>query len=136
MRGGSIPLLTMATTLTVALAVNWIWTGDTIQVGTFAFSVITLIACATALAVRSRGESIRRGPPGQVGPEAVPTSSLGAVGVAVAVAAVVFGFAFGRFLVYFGGGLLAASLARLTLELRAQRDASAREHRERTGYDR
>jgi hypothetical protein len=133
MRGGSIPLLAMATALTAALAVNWIWTSDTIQVASFAFAVIVLVSGAAALAWTSRGDSIRRGPPPPSElPETLPTSSLGAVAVAIAVGAVMFGLAFGRFLVFFGAGLLVAALGRLAVELRAQRRASERARSERT----
>ena len=34
MRGGAIPLLAWATLLVILMAINWIWTGDPIQVGT------------------------------------------------------------------------------------------------------
>ena len=72
----------------------------------------------------SRGEALRRGAPVASGdPEAVPTSSLGAVMVAVGFAALMFGLVFGRFLVYFGAGVILASLGRLAREMRDERRA-------------
>ena len=38
MRGGAIPLLAWGALLVVLMAINWIWTGDAIQVGTFGFA--------------------------------------------------------------------------------------------------
>jgi high-affinity Fe2+/Pb2+ permease len=65
-------------------------------------------------------------------PEAVPTASLGALLVAVAVGSIVFGLAFGRFLVYFGAGLLIVSLGMVVRELLAERrQRRAWAHRER-----
>ncbi|HEX3691272.1 MAG TPA: hypothetical protein VHV28_16340 [Solirubrobacteraceae bacterium] len=122
MRGGSVPLLVQALVLSVMLAMNWIWTSDTIQVATFGFAALTLTLGAGLLAWRSRGESVRRGPP-RPDPraQAAPAASLAAVLIAVAVAMMVFGLAFGRFPVYFGAGLFIAGLGRLAIELRAQR---------------
>jgi high-affinity Fe2+/Pb2+ permease len=51
----------------------------------------------------------------------VPTASLGAVLIGVAVASIMFGLAFGRFLIYFGGGLLITSLGLVARELLAER---------------
>jgi len=119
MRGGAIPLLVWAALLALLMAGNWVWTGDTIQVGTFAFAVLLVIGFALALVVRDRG-AVRPGPPPrQARLEALPGVSLAPVGIALALAAILFGLAFGHFAIYFGGGLLAASLGRLALELRA-----------------
>jgi hypothetical protein len=119
-RGGSIPLLVWGALLAVLMAINWIWTGDAIQVGTFGFAVAVVWGTALTLAVRSRREALRPGPPAVSGePEAVPAASVGAVLVALSVASIMFGFAFGRFLVFFGGGLLIASVG-LVLHERAQ----------------
>jgi hypothetical protein len=124
MRGGSIPLLAWGAGLAVLLAVNWIWTGDAIQVGSFGFAILVVWGSAALWAATSRRDSLRRGAPGPPPePEAVPTASLGAVLVAVSVAAITFGFAFGRFLVYFGAGLLIASLGLLRRERRDERRA-------------
>ena len=43
MRGGALPLLAWATLLIVLMVLNWIWTGDAIQVGTFAFAVAVVL---------------------------------------------------------------------------------------------
>lgn len=122
MRGGSIPLLVWGTLIAALLALNLVWTGDDIQAGAFAFALVTVWGTAAAFAVRSRRESLKRGAPRPTpGTETIPTASLGAVLVAVALASLVYGFAFGRFLVYFGAGLLILSLGLLIHERRAQR---------------
>jgi hypothetical protein len=122
MRGGSIPLLAWGTLLAVLMAICWIWTGDAIQVGTFAFAVLVVWGSAALIAAEGGREALRRGMPREVRrAEAIPTASLGAVLVAVAVGSIVFGFAFGRFLVFFGGGLLVVSVGILLFELRGQR---------------
>ena len=51
----------------------------------------------------------------------MPTASLGAVLIAVAVASIVFGLAYGRFLIYFGAGLLIASAGVVMREVQAER---------------
>jgi MFS family permease len=132
-RGGAIPLLAWATLLVVLLAINWIWTGDAIQVGSFAFAAVAILAAALAVIIAGRRDALRRGPPQPLGePEAVPTASLGALLVAVAVGSIVFGLAFGRFLVYFGAGLLIVSLGMVVRELLAERrQRRAWAHRER-----
>jgi hypothetical protein len=123
-RGGSIPLLAWGALLAVLMALCWIWTGDAIQVATFAFAVLVVWGGAALLAAEGGRESLRRGAPPRVRrPEAIPTASLGAVLVAVAVGSIVFGFAFGRFLVYFGAGLLVVSLGIVLHEVRGQRRA-------------
>jgi cbb3-type cytochrome oxidase subunit 3 len=125
MRGGSIPLLAWGALLAVLMAICWIWTGDAIQVGTFGFAVIVVWASAALLAAEGGRQSLRRGAPRAVrGAQAIPTASLGAVLVAVAVGSIVFGFAFGRFLVYFGGGLLVVSIGVVAYELRTERRAA------------
>jgi cobalamin synthase len=130
-RGGSVPLLLESLLLAVMLAMNWIWTSDMIQVATFAFAVMVLAASAIALAVASKGESVRRGPPRpEASIQTQPQSSLGAVLAAIALAATIFGLAFGRFLVFFGSGLFVASLGRLAVEQRAQRSARGEVERE------
>jgi ribose/xylose/arabinose/galactoside ABC-type transport system permease subunit len=108
--------------LVVLLAINWIWTGDAIQVGSFAFAAAAIFAVALALIVSARRDALRRGPPQPTrDPETVPAASLGAVLVAVAVASIVFGLAFGHFLVYFGAGLLVVSLGMVLREWLAER---------------
>ena len=49
MRGGAIPLLCWGTLLVVLMALNWIWTGDAIQVGTFAFAAAVVLGSGLAL---------------------------------------------------------------------------------------
>jgi hypothetical protein len=123
-RGGSIPLFVWGLLLVVLLVVNAVWTSDTIQVAEFGFAAGIVFLSAVAFAVASRGEALRRGAPVvSDDPEAVPTSSLGAVMVAVGFAALMFGLVFGRFLVYFGAGVVIASLGQVTRELRDERRA-------------
>jgi hypothetical protein len=120
-RGGAIPLLCWATLLAVLLAINWIWTGDAVQVGTFGYAALSIYAGGLLLWLRSR-VAIRPGPPSaSEDPEAVPDASLAAVGAALSVACILFGLAWATFLVFFGGGLLVLSLGRLAVELRAER---------------
>lgn len=125
MRGGSIPLLAWGLVLFVALVLNWIWTqGDAIQVGMFGFAVVVIWGFGLLFAVRSRRESLHRGAPTpSTAPQTVPEISWGAFGIAAGVAAVMFGFEFGRFLVYFGAGLLIASLGLVVIERRGERRA-------------
>jgi membrane protein implicated in regulation of membrane protease activity len=126
MRGGAIPLLAWSALLALLLAGNWVWTGDAIQVAEFGFAVlaIALAGLTAILASRRRDhEAIRPGPPEPPAPdevEVVPDLSVGAALAALAVAAILFGLAFGHFLVYFGAGLLALALGRLAVERRAQ----------------
>lgn len=121
MRGGALPVLVWAALLTLLLAGNWIWAGTTIQAGQFGFALIVLLLWA-ALLTLARREALKRGPPGpERGAESVPDISFGAVGVALGIGSVVFGLAFGNFMIYFGLGLLALSAGRLAIELRASR---------------
>jgi hypothetical protein len=124
MRGGALPLLAWSLLLGVLLTINWIWTNDTIQVGLFAFAVLSILTWALTLAAASRGRAIRRGAPEpRDEPEAVTEASLGAVLFAIAIASIVFGLAFGRFLIYFGGGLLIFAVGLVIREQRAARRA-------------
>jgi hypothetical protein len=125
MRGGAIPLLAWGTLLAVLLAINWIWTGDAIQVGSFGFAVLVMYAGGLLLWL-ARREALRRGPPPQPPGgtrEALPEASLGAVLIGLAFAAIMFGLVWANFLVYFGGAVLVLGLGRLALELRAERDS-------------
>jgi Na+/H+-translocating membrane pyrophosphatase len=123
-RGGSIPLFAWGLLLVVLLVVNAVWTSDTIQVALFGFAAGVVFLSAIAFGVASRGATLRRGAPAAADdPEAVPTSSLGAVMVALGFAALMFGLVFGRFLVYFGAGVAIAALGRVTRELRNERRA-------------
>ncbi len=126
MRGGSLPLLAWAALLTLLLAGNWVWTGDAIQVASFGLAVLAVIGFALLFALRSH-DAVRRGPPPpRRRAEALPSFSVAPVGVALGLAAVLFGLAFGHFAIYLGCGLIAASLGRLALELRAARRAARR----------
>jgi hypothetical protein len=121
MRGGAIPMLCWATVLAVLLAINWIWTGDAIQVGTFAYASLSIYATGLLLWLLSRS-AIRRGPPVATGdPEAIPDASLAAVVVALSIACILFGIVWAKFLVFFGAGVLVLSLGRLAVEVRAER---------------
>lgn len=121
MRGGAIPLLVWGSLLAVLGAISWIWTGDAIQVGTFGFAILVVIASATGAVLLAR-PAIKRGPPKpRSDPEAIPADSVGAAVAGLSVASILFGFVFGRFFVLFGVGILLASLGRMAIELRAQR---------------
>ncbi len=127
MRGGAIPVLVWGTVLVVLLALNWVWTGDLIQVASFGFAVATVVAWVTGLTLARPRDALRRGPPSRADePQAVPSASYGSVLFAVGVASVVFGFAFGHFPIYFGGGLMALAAARIIQERSAERRARDR----------
>jgi hypothetical protein len=133
MRGGAIPLLAWAVLLVILLVINWIWTGDAIQVATFAFAALAVAGGAGLMILRSRGRAIRRGAPEpDPGPELLPAASTGAMLAALGVASIVFGFVFGTFPIYFGAGVLVVGIGRLAIELRSERatrSAAARERR-------
>ncbi len=133
MRGGAIPLLAWGLVLAVLMAINWIWTGDAIQVGTFGFAVLAVWAGAGLLIAFAGRVALRRGPPEpDPRPETIPQGSLGAVLAALSVASILFGFVFGTFPIYFGAGLLVISIGRLTVERRSElltRRRAAQEHR-------
>jgi hypothetical protein len=123
MRGGALPLLAWFGILSVLLAGAWVWTGDAIEVGELGLAV-GLVALSAALLIGRGREAARRGAPAAPGADeldADPDDSFGAVGVGIALASIVFGLAFGRFLIYFGIGLLALALGRIAVELRSQR---------------
>jgi uncharacterized iron-regulated membrane protein len=126
MRGGALPLLAWGTLLLVLFSINWIWEGRLIQVGTTTFAILIVYGSALALWWRRR-EAIQPGPPpAEIAPEALPSASAGAVIVGLAVACVLFGLVWAQFLVFFGLGMLALGLGRVTLERRDQRRARAR----------
>lgn len=124
MRGGALAPLIWALLLAILAVINAIWTtGNVIQGGTFAAAVGSILALAVILVALSP-EARRRGAPElDVRPEPAPAASLAAVVAGLAMGCFVFGFAFGRFPIFFGGGLLVAALGRLTVEHRAQRRA-------------
>jgi hypothetical protein len=119
-RGGAIPLLAWGTLLVVLLVGNWIWTGDAVQVGSFALAAGVVYALAVLLVVSSR-QALKTGPPPPEDElEVVPEASLAAVLVGVSIACIGFGLVWAGFLIYFGAGVLVLSLGRLVLELRAE----------------
>lgn len=132
MRGGAIPLMVWGTLVAVLLALNWVWTGDAIQVASFGFTVATVVVWVVVLGLRRpRREAVRRGPPAAPkGPEAVTMASYGSVLLAVGAASIVFGFAFGHFPIYFGIGLVVIAAGVIVREQRAQRSAARRAREE------
>jgi hypothetical protein len=121
MRGGALAPFAWALLLVLLGAINWIWTGDAIQVGTFGFAALAILGLAAGL-VRAAPEARRRGAPEpRLEPEPIPQMSLAAVIAGLALASIVLGLAFGHFAIYFGVGLLLVALGRLSVELRAQR---------------
>jgi hypothetical protein len=125
-RGGALPLLAWGTLLVVLLAINWIWTGDAIQIGSFGYAALAIYSGAALLAL-GNSQALRRGAPEpDPDPEALPEASVGAVGAGLSLAAIVFGLAFGRFFVFFGAGMLILALGRIGLELRSERDSRER----------
>lgn len=129
MRGGAIPAAAWGTLLVALLTLNWIWTGDAIQVGTFAYAALAVYTVAALLWALGR-DAIRRGPPPPSRePEAVPEASLAAVMIGLSVACVLFGIVWAQFLVFFGTGMVLVSLGRLAVELRSERASRERASR-------
>ncbi len=121
MKGGAIPLLAWGMVLLILGTINWIWTGDAIQVGMFGFAVLAVWSAAGLVIALAGRLALRRGPPGlDPQPETVPQGSLGAVLAGLSVASILFGFVFGTFPIYFGAGLLVISIGRLTVERRSE----------------
>jgi hypothetical protein len=127
MRGGAIPLLAWALILAILYALNVIWTGNGVNAAMAGFAVAATVGTALGfIALRPR-ETLRKGaPPPSPEPRAIPTASFGAVLLAVGVAALVYGFDFGHFLVYFGAGVIVAAAGILAREVYAQRRALRR----------
>jgi hypothetical protein len=120
-KGGAIPLLAWGTLLLVLFIGNWIWNAKPVNAATAAFAALVIYLGALLLWL-ARRDAIKRGPPEpSATPEAVPESSLAAVGIALSVATILFGLAWANFLVYFGAAVLALSLGRLIVEVRAER---------------
>jgi hypothetical protein len=114
-------MLCWATLLVILLAINWIWTADAIQVGTFAFAALAIYLGGLTFWLVRR-EALRRGPPPpRPDPQAVPETSLAAVAVGLAIGCILFGLVWAKFLVWLGGGVLVLSLGRLVVELRCER---------------
>ncbi len=133
MRGGAIPLLAWAFILAVLYALNVVWTGKGLDAAMAGFAVAATVATAVGfIALRPR-EALRKGEPAPTEePKAVVSASYGSVLLAVGVGSLVYGFAFGHFLVYFGSGLIVVSAGILAREKYAQRRA-LRRWRDREG---
>ena len=130
MRGGAIPILAWGTILLVLCIGNWVWNDKTVSGAVATAAVVIVYAFGIALWL-ARRESIRRGPPApRAEPEAVPQASLAAVAIGLSIGCALFGLAWSKFLLYFGIGTLVASLARLTIELRAERSSRRQALRE------
>jgi pilus assembly protein TadC len=126
-RGGAIPLLAWALILAVLFALNVVWTGNGLNLAMAGFAVAATLGTAAVLIARRPTEALRKGePPPSAEPRAIPTASFGAVLLAVGVAAFVFGFDFGHFLVYFGAGLIVVAAGVLAREAAAERRALRR----------
>ncbi len=122
MRGGAIPLLVWALILAILYALNVIWTGNGVNAAMAGFAVAATVGTAFAFVALRPREALRKGEPSSSPePDAIPTASFGAVLLAVGVAALVFGFDFGHFLVYFGAGLIIVAVGILGREEYAQR---------------
>lgn len=121
MRGGAIPLVAWGTLLLVLFVGNWVWDDKPVNAAVAAFAALVIYLGAGLLWLANR-EAIRRGPPApSPAPQTVPESSLAAVGVALSVAAILFGLAWANFLVYFGLAMLVLALGRIAIEVRAER---------------
>jgi hypothetical protein len=125
MTGGARPLLIWVLLLSAAGILNAIWTGDLIQIATFAAAVVAVLTLIT-FQVIANPDAIKRGEPGGRGREALVHGSFAAAFTAVGFATFAFGFVFGHFFVYCGAGMVLAGLGRLVGEWRAQRTAQGR----------
>jgi hypothetical protein len=122
MRGGALPVIAWGCLLAALMATNAIWTGDDIQIATFAFAMLVILSIVTLLAISSRRRALRRGAPERDrGVEGVPEISFGTALAGLGLGGLVFGLAFGHFFIYFGAGLIVIGLARVAVELRAER---------------
>jgi hypothetical protein len=131
MRGGAIPIIAWGVLLSVLTIGNAVWEGRWLPASEFALAAVIIFAFGGFVIVLSGRRAISRGAPARrPDPGAVPEASAGAVGAALSLALLLFGFVFGSALIYLGAGFLALSLGRLTVELRAQR-ASVRQLRRR-----
>lgn len=124
MRGGAIPLAVWGLVLAVLFALNVVWTGKGLNAAMAAFAVVATFGFAAAFLFLRPREAFRRGDPDATEePAAIPSASIGSVLLAVGAAAIVYGFAFGHFLIYFGAGLMVVSIGILAREVTAQRRA-------------
>jgi hypothetical protein len=121
-RGGAIPIIAWGALLAVLTVGNAIWEGKWLPAGQFALATLIIFGFGAAVVAISGRPALRKGPPAAHGdPEALPDASAGAVGAAVSLALLMFGFVFGSALIYLGAGFLILSLGRIAIELRAQR---------------
>jgi hypothetical protein len=121
MRGGAISILAWATILLVLFIGNAVWDARAVNAAAAASAAFITYVTAIGLWI-ARRESIRRGPPEpRTTSQTIPNASVAAVGIGLSIGCILFGVAWANFLVYFGGGLLLASLGRLVLELRSER---------------
>jgi hypothetical protein len=126
-RGGALPIVVWGCLLGALMALNAIWTGDSIQIEDFAFAMFVVVSSVVALTVASRRRALRRGPPeGVSSPDAAPDFSFGAALAAIGFGALIFGLAFGHFFIYFGAGVIVLGLCRVGVELHSQRRTLAR----------
>jgi hypothetical protein len=132
MRGGAIPLLAWGTLLLILAIGNWIWDHKAVNAAAAGFAALVIYLGAALLTARAGRRAVRRGEPEpDPAPHAVPQASSGAAISALGLASILFGFAFGSFLTYFGAALLVLACGRIGLELRSERRTMAELRRER-----
>ncbi|MBO0768314.1 MAG: hypothetical protein J2O48_06475 [Solirubrobacterales bacterium] len=100
-------VLAWTSLLALLAVINWIWTGDAIQVACFGAAIFA--ALTVTLAVHAR----RRSPV-----ETLPLLSSGAVMAAAGLGLLVFGLSFGEFPIIAGAVLLIGGLAHVAIERR------------------
>jgi hypothetical protein len=127
MTGGARPLLIWVLLLTLMGALNAIWTGDLIEIATFAAAVFAQLTLITFLVIANPA-AVRSGAP--TAPvdgrrEVLVRGSFAAAFTAIGFATFVFGFVLGHALIYMGAGMALAGSGRLVGEWRAQRQAGA-----------
>jgi hypothetical protein len=98
-----------------------------VNAATAAFAALVIYLGAALIALRSGARAVRRGPPEpETEPQSLPQASSGGFITALGVACFLFGFSFGAFLIYFGAALAVLGMARLGVEVRAERAARRR----------
>jgi O-antigen ligase len=129
-RGGAIPVIVWGTILLVLAIGNAVWDSKPVN-GIEAFVATAIVYAIALLFWLARREAIRRGPPPpDTELDPVPQASTGAVFIAISVATILFGFAWSKFFVYFGAGILLLSLGRLVVEVRSERTTNRRVRQE------
>lgn len=122
MRGGAIFIIVWGILLALLAGTNWFWAHDGIQIATWAYAVFSIFGFAVGLILLRPREAWRRGPPEpREKPEALASASYGAVLLAWGVAALLYGFAFGKFMVFFGIGLTIVAMGLVAREHYDQR---------------